>query len=122
MKKKSKNEEVISWVNVHDNSEMVDLGIRAKYYDQPNFKKSDKEKELLKKLRTKNDKFYSVKKDSPCKVPVYAKLVIQCNAKNRGDNNTFSCMCYGHQIPQILRDLYPDYVKYYFNGETHFAV
>ena len=121
MKKKFVEKE-ISMVDVHNNTLMVELGIRLSDYEVPDFSKTPKEKALLKKLRTKNDMKYSGKQAmNTLSHTCYAKLIINI-PKHKGDTtNTISHKCYEYEIPSILR-MYPNYTKYYYNGVTHFAV
>lgn len=127
MKKKNNAKKEIFPVNVKDDALMVSLGIRLPNYEYPSFYKTNKEKELLKKLRTKHNDFVSAPKIITSHIPHKFKLIVYTRRSNSNFNhNTYSYKCYDHQVSEILRNLFPDHtkenciiVKYQFNGRTY---
>lgn len=121
MKKKSSKSNVPEWVDVHNDDLMVSLGIRLPNYVIPDFSKTAKEKELLKKLRKKSAKYYSAsKREKHIQVPCYNNLIVYTKRK---DHSTCSYKCYIYEIKNIINAMHPDVeniVKFYFNGKTYF--
>ncbi len=116
-----------SWVDVHNEALMIELGIhphKATPRDPSVWTKSKQEKKILQTLRCvhKGKMHLSV---FPCKViPVQAKLTIQLKKNKQFSNTTYSIVCYMHQIGGILnffRDRQNKSVvaKYTFNGKTY---
>lgn len=119
MKKKKEISATIEAIDVHNDNLLIDLGIRLPNYIRPVFNKTRKEKELLKKLRTKHDKFYSVKNKNSKQIPCYGKLIVYTKRKV---HSTCSYKCYQYEISDVLKTMHPenDVIKYWWNGYTYF--
>lgn len=122
-----KEKNSITWVDVHNDALMVELGIR-----QPNVEpkdiscwtKSDREKKILKKLRKRFK--HSLKTGSYHTsriIPVYGKLIIQIKPKS-GYKTVYSTQCGQSDIPRILSN-YVDskgesvVIKYRWNNKWY---
>lgn len=122
MVKKTTKEKKIPAVNVHDQQEMINLGLHPKYRELYIFQKSKKEKEELKKLRRKLGRgFYNQKWMNHSKpyIPVYDKLILYIKGES-----TKSIQCNQADIPEILVRLAFDnkeVLKYQWNGRTYSA-
>lgn len=121
------------WVDVHDDAQMVELGIRHPNVaprDNSVWTKTPNEKRLLKSARNSVRKerihFHSIPRKS---IPVYAKLIIQIKKNRRFPYTTYSTKCWMHEIGDVL-SLYRQYnkktncfdnlvVKYSYNGKTY---
>ena len=120
------------WVNVHNDIEMIDLGIQPPYLtprDESVWTKTPNERKLLKSLRHshKGDShFHSI----PVKpIPVKDKIIIQLKKNKKFPKTTYSRECYQHEIDDILSNYYITnkktgmdesiVLKYSFNGKTY---
>lgn len=124
MKENFKNSsQEITWVDVRDSALMVTLGIHPRPAiprDPSIWTKSEREKEVLRKIRHK-EKFGKCRK--PVKVtPIYAKLIIYLKKNKRFPNTTYSIICGLHQIGDILYYFNSKgsiVSKYFYNGKTY---
>lgn len=117
----------ISWVDVHNDSLMVSLGIRlpnVEPRDMSVWTKTAKEKKEVRKMRNKHKNDYitgGIKE--PKSIPVVAKLIVQIYGKI-GNKTTFSYTCTQSNIPNILSKFVDDsgksIIRYYkWNGKTY---
>lgn len=126
--KKNIQSEEDRWVDVHDDSAMIELGFRNPivYYNKINAK-TPYERKLLKTLRhlNKEDMHFGI---TPTKhIPVRAKLIIYLKKNNKYPKTTYSTECWQHEIPSILADYRigkngmeeSAILKYSFNGRTY---
>ncbi len=122
-----------SWVDVHDDALMVELGIRqpnATPRDKTVWTKTPNEKRILRNMRNSVRKekihFYTVPNKS---IPVWDKLIIYLKKNKTFPNTTYSTKCWMHEIGDIL-SMYNQYnkktdfydnlvVKYSYNGKTY---
>lgn len=109
-----------SKVNVQDDLQMVELGIRPPLLaerDKSAWTKTARDKKLLKKLRRGNSNchFGTV----PIKpIPVKGKLIIYLKKNNVFPKTTYSTECWQHEISNIL-------MKYFYtakSGVSHYLV
>lgn len=130
---KASQREDNSWVDVHNDALMVELGIHLPNVtprDKNVWTKTPNEKRLLKVMRN------SVKKEkihfhsSPVKsIPVLAKLIIYLKKNDKFSNTTYSTKCKMHKIDSILQkycwynkktNCFESLVsKYSYNGRTY---
>lgn len=120
------------WVNVYDDTLMVNLGIRPPVLtprDNSVWTKTPNERRLLKTLRRSDNRkihFHTV----PIKhIPVRAKLIIQLKKNNKFPYTTYSTTCWQHEIGNILLNYYQLnkktghneclVSKYVYNGKTY---
>lgn len=120
------------WVDVHDDEQMVELGIRppsAAPRDPSVWTKTPYEKRILKSLRRMHKGrmyFHS----SPIKhIPVRARLIVQLKRNKKFPKSTYSSECNMHEIGNILSKYYQWnkrdkcteclIVKYSYNGKTY---
>ena len=120
------------WVDVHDDEQMVELGIRppsAAPRDLSVWTKTPYEKRILKSLRRIHKgrmHFHS----SPTKhIPVRARLIVQLKRNKKFPKSTYSSECNMHEIGNILSKYYQWnkrdkcteclIVKYSYNGKTY---
>lgn len=117
-------------VNVKDDYQMVELGIRPPLLaerDKSVWTKTAKEKKLLKKLRhgSNNCHFGTV----PIKpIPVRDKLIVYLKKNNVFPKTTYSTECRQHEIGEILMKYFYTaksgishnlVMKYEFNGKSY---
>lgn len=121
-----------SWVNVHDDALMIELGIRPPYAtprDPSVWTKSKQEKKILRTLRCahKGKMHFGT---SPRKaIPVRAKLIVQLKKNKQFPYTTYSIICGMHQIGDVLNFFHQwdrqnkmminVVAKYTFNGKTY---
>ena len=119
-----------SKVNVKDDRQMVELGIRSPLLAERDISvwtKTSKEKKLLRKLRHGNDNchFGTIPIKS---IPVRSKLIIYLKKNNIFPKTTYSTECWQHEIFEILtKYFYTDksgishylVMKYEFNGKSY---
>ena len=120
------------WVDVHDDAQMVELGIRPPSLaprDPSVWTKTPYEKRILKSLRRIHKgrmHFHS----SPIKhIPVRARLIVQLKHNKKFPKSTYSSECNMHEIGSILSKYYQWnkknkcteclIVKYSYNGKTY---
>ena len=121
-----------SWVDVHNDALMIELGIRprpATPRDPNVWTKSKQEKKILRTLRcTHKGKMHFG--TSPRKaIPVRAKLIVQLKKNKRFPHTTYSTICGMHQIGDVLNFFHQwdrqnkmvvsVVAKYTFNGKTY---
>lgn len=97
------------WVDVHDDEQMVELGIRPPSVaprDPSVWTKTPYEKRILKSLRRMHKGrmyFHS----SPTKhIPVRARLIVQLKRNKKFPKSTYSSECNMHEIGNILSKYY----------------
>ena len=129
--KASQNDEDF-WVDVHDDAQMVELGIRPPSLaprDLSVWTKTPYEERILKSLRRiykGRMHFHSF----PTKyIPVRAKLIVQLKHNKRFPKSTYSLECNMYEIGSILSKYYQWnkkdkgteclIVKYSYNGKTY---
>ena len=116
-----------SWVDVHNEALMIELGIhprKATPRDPSVWTKSVQEKKILQTLRCAHKGKMHLGTYPYKSIPVQDKLIIQLKKNKQFSNTTYSIVCYMHQIGDILnffRDRQNKLVvaKYTFNGKTY---
>lgn len=119
-----------SRVNVRNDYQMVELGIRPPLLaerDKSVWTKTAKEKKLLKKLKRGHNNCHF--ETTPIKpIPVYDKLIIYLKKNNVFPKTTYSTKCWQHEIPEILMKYFYTsksgishnlVMKYEFNGKSY---
>ena len=120
------------WVDVHNDTLMVELGIRPAMLsprDKTVWTKTPNERRLLKSLRRSGKgriHFHSVPEKS---IPVRTKLIIQLVKNDKFPKTTYSTECWQHEIKNILLQYYKRnkktgvneclVSKYTYNGKTY---
>ncbi len=120
------------WVNVHDDVQMINLGIQPPYLtprDESVWTKTDHERNLLRTLRHsyKGDSHFHTLPVKP--IPVRDKLIIQLKKNKQFSKTTYSMECWQYEIGELLSKyntinrktgLEESLVlKYSFNGKTY---
>ena len=129
---KAPQRENSSWVDVHDDELMIELGIRPSHVaprDKSVWTKTPYEKRVLRLERGKHKErihFHSVPRKS---IPVKAKLIIYLKKNNKFPYTTYSTECMQHEIENILLNYYSKnrktgyneclVTKYVYNGKTY---
>lgn len=116
-----------SWVDVHDEALMIELGIhprKATPRDPSVWTKNAQEKKILQTLRCAHKGKMHLSVYPHKSIPVQDKLIIQLKKNKQFSNTTYSIVCHMHQIGDILnffRDRQNKLVvaKYTFNGKTY---
>lgn len=120
VERKARPARKIVTINVHDDSKMIELGIRNKVWegrDPSVWSKTNKEKAKLKKVH--NHKHMHTGVASKKVIPVFAKLIIWLKKNKEFANTTYSKECWQHEIPSKLA-FYGDLVsKYQYNGKIY---
>lgn len=121
-----------SWVDVHDSSLMIELGIHYPYAvprDPSVWTKTNEEREELKSLRCRHKgriHFYTAPVNKS--IPVKAKLIIYLKKNKKFPNTTYSTTCWQNEIGNILgmychdnKAGYSESVvqKYTYNGKEY---
>ena len=115
---KASQSEEDRWVDVHNDEQMIELGIRPPHLaprDKSVWTKTQYEKKVLKSLRNIHKgqiHFYTVPKRS---IPVRAKLIIQLKKNKKFSNTTYSTECWQHEIGNILLKYYSKNSKTGYN-------
>ena len=129
---KAPQRENSSWVDVHDDELMIELGIRPSHAtprDKSVWTKTPYEKRVLRSERGKHKErihFHSVPRKS---IPVKAKLIIYLKKNKKFPYTTYSTECMQHAIENILLNYYSKnrktgcneclVTKYVYNGKTY---
>lgn len=100
-------------VDVHNDAQMVKLGIRCPMYegrDSSVWSKTLSEKKSLEKAKSRASK-EKLRTGVPPRraIPVKSKLIVYLKKNNKFQNTTYSKICYQHEIPDILS---------FFSGES----
>ena len=120
------------WINVHDDTLMIELGIRPRPItprDPSVWTKSKQEKKILKTLRSSHKRKMHFGIHPIKEIPMQAKLIIQLKKNKKFPFTTYSTICGMHQIGDILNFFYQQdrkskvavnvVAKYSFNGKTY---
>lgn len=94
-----KNNNDITWVDVHDDELMVSLGIHLPNFVAPDFAKTPKEKKILKKAKAsspKMERMYGSYKETP--YPLYDKLIVHLKKNDNFSKSTYSFQIWQRQI------------------------
>lgn len=129
---KASQREDIQLVNVRDDEQMIELGIRPPHViprDKSVWTKTSYEKKSLKIERNKHKErihFHSVPRKS---IPVRAKLIIYLKKNKNFPYTIYSTECMQHEIGDILFNYYLKnhktgcneclITKYVYNGKTY---
>lgn len=135
--KKAAHKEESLWVNVKDDKQMVELGLRVPVLsprDESVWVKTPNEKRTLREYR------HSYKGPMRCSsmpiksIPVWSKLIIYLERNKEYPKTTISTECWQHEIPYIIgkyividrknsskgKTFYKNIVKKYsYNGKTY---
>lgn len=122
------------WIDVHNDEQLVSLGIRPANLIPKDLKmwtKTSSERAILKSLRHSNKRRMHFNSIPPKFIPVRGKLVIYLKKNNTYPNTTYSTTCWQHEISSILSKYYqmdntnkfeiPLVSKYSYNGKTYLA-
>ena len=129
---KASQHEDIQLVNVHDDEQMIELGIRPPHIiprDKDVWTKTSYEKKSLKIERNKHKRtihFHSIPQKS---IPVKAKLIIYLKKNKKFPYTVYSTECMQHKIGDVLSNYYSKnqktgyneclVSKYSYNGKTY---
>lgn len=129
---KASQDDKDSWVDVHDDTLMIKLGIRprpATPRDPSVWTKSKQEKKILKTLKCTHKGKMHFGTPSYRSIPVIAKLIVQLKKNKVFPHTTYSTICSMHQIGDILnffhqldrqsKTMVNVIDKYIFNGKTY---
>lgn len=94
-------------VDIHNDKEMVELGIRVRPLeprDPSIWVKNDVEKKNAKLVKQLTKNYFNVTRWAfkPRPIPVPGKLIIQLNKNDQFKHTTYSYECMQHDIPRIL--------------------
>lgn len=120
------------WIDVHNDDQLVSLGIRPANLtpkDPKMWTKTPNERKLLKELRHLNKSKMHFNSIPVKSIPVRGKLIIYLKKNSSYPNTTYSTTCWQHEIDNILSKYYKDtedskfgeslVMKYVFNNKTY---
>lgn len=102
---KNKKPSTSGWIDVHNDTLMVELGIRPKSLspkDPSVWTKTNQERKLLHSLKRSHKGKIHMGSVPEKVIPVRAKLIIQLKKNSKFPNTTYSMICDMHKINDIL--------------------